>query len=166
MSEKREQELITVSKAIFEGLEELAAETATLRTERDTAVRGLVQLREASTDAFNSLTFIRTWSIWMQAHAPMDSDSVMSAFWSWAEGWDCDLESRLLAVLTATPTDSDPLVQLREVLARVDDTARRHLTHHYCHGLYSIRDIIRRAALSAINEPTAPPPEGARDGNQ
>lgn len=87
----------------------------TLRAERDAALRGQAQLREALDDAVRSLAGVRSWSQWMQAHAPMDSAAVFDAFWSWAEGWDCDLELRL-AALTATPTDGRG-EQLREALA-------------------------------------------------
>jgi hypothetical protein len=60
-------------------------------------------LREAMTNARDSLRFVRTWSKYIDLQGVLTTTPFKEDFWAWAEGWDCDLELRMNAALAAVP---------------------------------------------------------------
>jgi hypothetical protein len=71
---------------------------------REKALREQVAgLTAALADAKSSLAFVRTWSKYIDLQGLLTTTPLKEDFWSWAEGWDCDLELRINAALAASP---------------------------------------------------------------
>jgi hypothetical protein len=92
--------MIQVTEEAWLGLKE---EVKFLRAENDRLREQVAGLTAALTDAKSSLAFVRTWSKYIDLQGLLTTTPLKEDFWAWAEGWDCDLELRIDAALTASP---------------------------------------------------------------
>jgi len=90
-----------IASGIEHGLARAIATFPDVVAERD-------ELRELLIEAQTSLAFVRSWSTQPPLRDDAPASNLRQDFWTWAEGWDCNLELRIGKALAEGGAEAKP----------------------------------------------------------